>query len=114
MGSGLDAPFDVSVPLQGVLKVARGVFARTSDRIERNGCFTEHCRCKFTSDFTAPVPEEVPFTAIYSKRDGIVDWRACIDPLAKAVEVTTSTCSPAWRALKRDRRGISQRSAQVV
>ncbi len=22
------------------------------------------------------------FTAIYSRRDGIVDWRACIDPLA--------------------------------
>ncbi len=72
MGAGLDEPFDVSVPLKGVLKVARGVFARTSDRVERNGCFTEHCRCKFTADFTAPVPDEVPFTAIYSKGDGVV------------------------------------------
>ena len=30
------------------------------------------------------------FTAIYSRRDGIVDWRACVDPEAHAVEVTTS------------------------
>ena len=30
------------------------------------------------------------FTAIYSKRDGIVDWRACVDPEAHAVEVTAS------------------------
>ena len=26
----------------------------------------------------------VAFTAIYSKRDGIVDWRACLDPAARA------------------------------
>ena len=30
------------------------------------------------------------FTAIYSQRDGIVDWRACVDPVAQAVEVTAS------------------------
>ena len=33
---------------------------------------------------------DVSFTAIYSKRDGIVDWRACVDPLAVPVEVTAS------------------------
>ncbi len=30
---------------------------------------------------------DVAFTAIYSQRDGVVDWRACIDPTAVAVEV---------------------------
>ncbi len=30
------------------------------------------------------------FTAIYSKRDGIVDWKACLDPAAQHVEVRTS------------------------
>ena len=37
-----------------------------------------------------PVDPEVAFTAIYSKRDGIVDWRACLDPSARHVEVRTS------------------------
>jgi hypothetical protein len=36
------------------------------------------------------VPPDVSFTAVYSRRDGIVDWRACIDPLATAVEVRSS------------------------
>lgn len=90
MGAGLDAPFDVSLPLKGVLTVARGVLARTSDRVERNGCFTEECSCKFTSDFTAKVPESVPFTAIYSKGDGVVWWEACRADWAENIEVTGS------------------------
>jgi triacylglycerol lipase len=32
----------------------------------------------------------VDFTAVYSRRDGIVDWRACVDPLATGVEVRSS------------------------
>jgi triacylglycerol lipase len=37
----------------------------------------------------------VAFTAIYSRRDGIVDWRACLDPAATTVEVRTSHCGMA-------------------
>ena len=37
-----------------------------------------------------PVPDGVGFTAVYSRRDGIVDWRACVDPVADQVEVTAS------------------------
>ena len=29
-------------------------------------------------------------TCVYSRRDGIVDWRACIDPTAASVAVSTS------------------------
>ena len=36
------------------------------------------------------LPSGVGFTAVYSKRDGIVDWRACLDPQATAVEVSAS------------------------
>lgn len=38
-------------------------------------------------------PIRVPLTAVYSRRDGIVDWRACIDrrtPGARHVEVRSS------------------------
>ena len=30
---------------------------------------------------------DVAFTAVFSRRDGIVDWRACLDPQAETVEV---------------------------
>jgi alpha-beta hydrolase superfamily lysophospholipase len=39
------------------------------------------------------VPIRVPITAVYSKRDGIVDWNACLDtvnPRARNVEVGSS------------------------
>ena len=38
------------------------------------------CRCRPTSRFTA----------VFSRRDGIVDWRSCLDPFAEHVEVRTS------------------------
>ena len=37
-----------------------------------------------------PLDPEVGFTAIYSRRDGIVDWKACLDPAAITIEVSTS------------------------
>ena len=42
-----------------------------------------------------PLAPGVGFTAIYSRRDGIVDWRACIDPIAVPVEVMASHCGMA-------------------
>lgn len=38
----------------------------------------------------APLHRDVAFTSVFSRRDGIIDWRACLDPLAKTVEVRTS------------------------
>ena len=32
----------------------------------------------------------VAFTSVFSRRDGIIDWRSCLDPAAKTVEVGTS------------------------
>ncbi len=38
----------------------------------------------------APLHREVSFTSVFSRRDGIVDWRSCLDPRARTVEVATS------------------------
>jgi pimeloyl-ACP methyl ester carboxylesterase len=38
----------------------------------------------------APFPSQVGFLSVYSRRDGIVDWRACLDPEAEHVEVDAS------------------------
>ncbi len=90
LGAGLDSPFDISTPTRAAVRAVRAVHAQTSDRIARNGCFTDTCRCKFTEDYSGPTPAEVPFTSIYSKGDGVVRWRACIVPYARCVEVTGS------------------------
>jgi pimeloyl-ACP methyl ester carboxylesterase len=53
-------------------------------------CVAGHCAQESFDQARAVLPADVSFTAIYSRRDGIVDWRACIDPVATAVEVRSS------------------------
>jgi pimeloyl-ACP methyl ester carboxylesterase len=53
-------------------------------------CVAGRCARQSFDEIRLPVPAGVAFTAIYSKRDGIVDWRACVDPLAEPVEVNAS------------------------
>jgi triacylglycerol lipase len=37
----------------------------------------------------------MPTLAVHSRSDGIVDWRACLDPYANCVEVDGSHCGMA-------------------
>ncbi len=53
-------------------------------------CVAGSCARQSFDESREPVPADVAFTAIYSRRDGIVDWRACVDPEATAIEVTAS------------------------
>ena len=53
-------------------------------------CFGGDCARLSFEESQLPIDPEVAFTAIYSKRDGIVDWKACLDPAARQVEVRTS------------------------
>jgi triacylglycerol lipase len=53
-------------------------------------CFGGECAKLSFEESHLPIDPDLAFTAIYSKRDGIVDWRACLDPAAKHVEVPTS------------------------
>ena len=61
------------------------------------GVFTSTCKdgaccAEFRAELAAPIPAGIRATAVYSRSDGIVDWRACVDPLADAVEVSSSHC----------------------
>lgn len=53
-------------------------------------CVAGRCARQSFQESRTALAADVSFTAIYSRRDGIVDWRACIDPLATAVEVGAS------------------------
>lgn len=62
-------------------------------------CISGECARASFEESHAPLPDGVGFTAIYSRRDGIVDWRACLDPAARAVEVPTSHVGMAFDPL---------------
>jgi triacylglycerol lipase len=53
-------------------------------------CLGGECARLSFEESQLAIDPDVAFTAIYSKRDGIVDWRACLDPASQQVEVRTS------------------------
>ncbi|MBV9213760.1 MAG: alpha/beta hydrolase [Actinobacteria bacterium] len=67
----------------GTLRV-RGLF--------RNSCRTGGCCEPFWADLARRVPRNVGYLSVYSRSDGIVDWRACLDEGARHLEVESSHC----------------------
>ena len=42
-------------------------------------CATGYCTCGFVQSMLAPQDVEPPQFAVYSKKDGVADWRSCIE-----------------------------------
>jgi pimeloyl-ACP methyl ester carboxylesterase len=63
--------------------VKRIVFRRKGDRSLHVDCYSGHCPCPFVGALDG-FPRDVRQLAIYSRSDGIVDWRMCVtgDPVA--------------------------------
>lgn len=70
-------------------------------------CLRGECCSRFRDALAGPMPPEVGYVALYSRSDGVVDWRSCLDPDADAcVEVRASHCgmsqnAAAYRAIAR-------------
>jgi pimeloyl-ACP methyl ester carboxylesterase len=87
----------------------------------KRSCLEDDCCATFWEELAAPMPAGTGFVSIYSRSDGIVDWRACLDPAAdELIEISSShigmAVSPAaWRgvakALERFRRAEARRPA---
>jgi len=56
----------------------------------RSDCLDGECAEKLATWLTKPFPEQVPYVSVYSRRDWVVDWRACVDPDADNVELDSS------------------------
>lgn len=90
MGSPMLAPAAVHRLLLWDLQVLLGLSRLGVGGLMRADCVAGPCAEQSFADSRLPLPEGVAFTAIYSRRDGIVDWKGCIDPQAEAVEVWAS------------------------
>jgi triacylglycerol lipase len=71
----------------------------------KRSCLTGDCCSSFWEDLAQPPAPGVRLVSVYSKSDGVVDWRSCLDPHATAlVEIRASHCGmavsrAAWRAV---------------
>lgn len=90
MGSPIVAPAAVHNSLEFSTDLLTRLTAAGFGGLMSADCIGGACARESFDQSRVELAPGVGFTAIYSKRDGIVDWKACIDPAAKAVEVRTS------------------------
>jgi triacylglycerol lipase len=93
----------------------------------KRSCLGGECCSTFWDDLDGPLAPGIQLVSVYSKSDGVVDWRSCLDPDAtRLVEIHASHCGmavsrAAWRAVAdalegfhtADERRRSARRAQV-
>src|ERR687897_1196897 len=83
-------------------------------------CLRGECCSRFRDALAGPFPPEVGYVSLYSRSDGIVDWRSCLDPAAdECVEVRASHCgmsvnAEAYRAIAAALRGFGAREADLA
>lgn len=90
MGSPMMAPGAHHRALTGGAAVLAGLSRVGVPGLMTADCLGGSCARQSFEESRLPVPDDVAFTAIYSRRDGIVHWKACIDSQAEAVEVRAS------------------------
>ena len=77
----LAAPFRGTVLHRSVLNVAEAVRLRILQEHGRGVlpyCYTGRCTCNFLDSLKLNIPDSVMETAIYTRHDGLVDWRYCV------------------------------------
>jgi triacylglycerol lipase len=90
LGSPLLAPGAVHPALALDLRVLGGLQRWGLGGLMGEDCTRGDCARLSWEQLSAPARDGMAFTSIYSRRDGIVDWRACLDPAATQVEVRCS------------------------
>jgi pimeloyl-ACP methyl ester carboxylesterase len=92
LGSPVCDPLAVSAPVLQAVSMLAWLGDRGLPGMFSSDCRDGHCCARARADLKAPLAPHICALAVYSRSDGIVDWRACLDPHAEAVEVRSSHC----------------------
>ena len=77
----LASPFRGTVTSRTILHAAEAVRMRILQEHGRRvlpTCYTGRCTCNFVDSLRREVPDSMLATAVYTRHDGIVDWRYCM------------------------------------
>jgi pimeloyl-ACP methyl ester carboxylesterase len=115
LGSPVLDPLAVS---PSVMRTVRSV-ARLGDLgmpgVFSSDCMDGACCVDFNGLIRASLGPDTPALSVYSRSDGIVDWRACLDPEARCVEVDGSHCGMAVNpAVYRELESVLQQTEETV
>jgi triacylglycerol lipase len=65
----------------------------------RLSCAVGACCARFRADLAAPAAAGVHYVSVFSRRDAVVDWRACVDGSGETIEVESGHCGMAGDAI---------------
>src|SRR3954453_9547465 len=90
LGSPQLDPFDIH-PLVRMQVYAVGTLGTLGMKgFFKHGCKAGACCERFWEELAGPMPRGVGYLSVYSKSDGIVRWRSCLDPDADHLEIKAS------------------------
>jgi len=92
LGSPVCDPLAVAPQVMQTVKLMARLGDLGLPRMFSSACADGECCDGFWQDMETPLADHIEAISVYSRSDGIVDWRACIDPSARAVEVESSHC----------------------
>jgi pimeloyl-ACP methyl ester carboxylesterase len=94
LGSPLQDQFEVHPLVRAQVRAVAMLGTLGVPGLFRHRCRDECC-AEAHEQLAGPFPDDVAFTSIFSRSDGVVGWRACLDPAAQAIEVDASHCGMA-------------------
>jgi triacylglycerol lipase len=92
LGTPVCDPLAVSPPVRRTLRLIAGLGDLGLPHLLSSSCRDGECCADIWEQIGAPLERRIRAVAVYSRSDGIVDWRACADPHAEAVEIDSSHC----------------------
>jgi pimeloyl-ACP methyl ester carboxylesterase len=90
MGSPMLAPGAIHSVLAFDLSVVIALRRAGLGGMMGDDCTSGDCARLSWEESRQQLDASVAFTSIFSRRDGVIDWRGCLDPGARTVEVGTS------------------------
>jgi pimeloyl-ACP methyl ester carboxylesterase len=90
MGSPLLAPGAIHSVLALDLALVIALRRLGVGQMMGDDCTSGDCARLSWEESRQELDPSVAFTSIFSRRDGVIDWRGCLDPGARTVEVGTS------------------------
>src|SRR3954454_11008738 len=95
LGAPLKSSLDIHPLVRGSVYSIGVLGTIGAPGLMRHSCLWGDCCTDFWEQLEADFPPGMGFVSIYSRSDGIVKWRSCLDAAAEQVEVSASHCGMA-------------------